>query len=616
MSKDSTTHPNNELLVAFGLGRLEPDALLAVESHLEQCTRCCDTLLNLKDDTFVGLVRQASEPVAEPVDESLPATNPDQPGDASGGLRAEAPSLAATLVANSAAARDRVVIPPELANHPRYRIIELIGRGGMGDVYKAEHRVMNRIVALKVINQDLVRNRQAVERFRREVQAAARLSHPHIVTSHDAEQVGNLHCLVMEYVGGTNLADVVKREGPLDVPRACDYIRQAAAGLQQAHEQGLVHRDIKPHNLMVTHGGQVKILDFGLATLADVAHEASGGRESPDETPSSRDSEPGHLTAAGTMMGTPDFISPEQAGDAHSVDIRSDLYSLGCTLYFLLTGRPPFDEGSAMDRVKAHADRETTPIDTVRADVPAELAEVLRRMLAKDPADRFQSPSDVADALAPFVDEHRSGPLKTGGATSAEKTPGPVSRLDRFAIGVACLTAACLLLAMSGMQMQGLAVVWFAGTALAALFSWWWGANVPSHGLTRVGLAAGAMSVLAAGVIYVTTNRGTLEIEAVDDSVQVVISRVASDGLNENGERAVEVKFVDTVSGSTVRTLPSGEYSVQLLGDGTGFELSANRFVLKRGGKVVVRVNRREEAASVGASRHPLAKSARSADSR
>ena len=162
-------------------------------------------------------------------------------------------------------------LPPELVDHPRYRVVALIGAGGMGAVYKAEHRLMERTVALKVVNPAFIDNPAAVRRFQQEVKAAARLHHPNIVASHDADQAGSLHFLVMEYVEGRSLADYAQEKGPLPIPEACEYARQAALGLQHAHEHGLVHRDVKPHNLMRTPDGRIKILDFGLARLGQAA---------------------------------------------------------------------------------------------------------------------------------------------------------------------------------------------------------------------------------------------------------------------------------------------------------------------------------------------------------
>jgi tRNA A-37 threonylcarbamoyl transferase component Bud32 len=275
-------------------------------------------------------------------------------------------------------------LPPELANHPRYRILRELGRGGMGVVYQARQIVMNRPVVIKVINKALLDHPGSLERFRREVQAAARLAHPNIVTAYDAEQAGELHMLVMEFVPGQSLAEVLQKKGPLAVLHACVYARQAALGLQHAHEQGMVHRDIKPHNLMLTPKGQVKILDFGLAKII------SENRVQPS------------LTALSSYMGTPDYSAPEQATDARKADIRADIYSLGCTLYCLLAGRPPFHEATAVQTILAHLEKEPTPLPRLRPDVPESLWHVVATTLAKDPARRYQKPAEVAQALAPF----------------------------------------------------------------------------------------------------------------------------------------------------------------------------------------------------------------------
>ncbi len=376
-------HPEPEKLKDFGLGRLTPEEAHAIEEHISACDDCCQTLLNLHDDTFVDLVR-----LAEAAPDMGGATNED-----------------ATL-------------PASLVNHPRYQVMALLGRGGMGDVYKAQHRVMDRLVALKLINEKLIGNPQAVERFRREVQAAARLTHPNIVAAFDAEQSGDVHFLVMEYVDGIDLAEIVRQHGPLPIDEACRYIRQAAEGLQHAHERGMVHRDIKPQNLMLQRGQgpgdreqfsgsrpAVKILDFGLARFASEVVPAPG---SSADAPATQGPE-GRITAFGTMMGTPDYLAPEHSRDAQSADIRADIYALGCTLYFLLAGRPPFAAGSVLEKVKAHAQQEPQPLTELRADVPTDLEGIVRRMMAKHPAERYQTPSDVAAALVPFANPAPSG---------------------------------------------------------------------------------------------------------------------------------------------------------------------------------------------------------------
>ena len=323
-------------------------------------------------------------------------------------------------------------IPAWLAGHPRYDVEGPLGAGGMGDVFKARHRLMRRVVALKVIRANLMDRAAAVERFQREVRAAAQLSHPNIVTAFDADQAGGNHFLVMEFIEGRRLDRVVAEQGPLPVALACDFVRQAALGLQHAYEHGMTHRDIKPQNLMLTAAGQVKILDFGLAGFLRASKPAGAGgapatalpsteatlagpsSATPAERPPERtaeedavtrladesDEEP--LTGIGHVMGSPDYVAPEQIRDAHAADIRADIYSLGCTLYHLLAGRPPF-AGTAADKLRAHERKQPRPLSELRRDVPAGLAAVLDHMLAKDPARRYQTPAEVAKALAPFA---------------------------------------------------------------------------------------------------------------------------------------------------------------------------------------------------------------------
>ena len=354
--------------------------MTAIEDHLARCSTCCEALASTPDDTLLLRAREA----------------------ATSGFRANEK----TVAAKPAKLQE---IPQPLREHPRYRVLGLLGAGGMGAVYKAEHRLMERMVALKVINPNLVSSPAALERFEREVKTAAKLSHANIVTAHDAEQAGNLHFLVMEFVDGASLDRLLAKTGPLPPQQAAHLIRQAALGLQHAHEKGMIHRDIKPQNLMVTRGGVLKILDFGLARLASQAwqsaHEAG---EEPER--------PANATRVGSVLGTPDYMAPEQASDAHAADIRADIYSLGCTLYYLLAGEPPFAGGTLVDKLHAHKHTEPTPIQLRRPEVPDELAAILDRMLAKDPAQRYARPADLAQALQPIA---RSRSLAT--ATSETK---------------------------------------------------------------------------------------------------------------------------------------------------------------------------------------------------
>jgi serine/threonine-protein kinase len=279
----------------------------------------------------------------------------------------------------------------------QYRVLDEIGRGGMGRVFKAEHATMRQVVALKVLAPQLTRTERARLLFQREVRAAARLVHPHIVTAFDANQAGDRYFLVLEYIDGPNLAALVRDQGPLPVGQACEFARQAALGLQHAHALGMVHRDIKPSNLLVQPpvggepgpGGVVKITDFGLARLGEGVGEVGDESGAPD----------GNI-----VMGTPDYLSPEQGRNLAEADIRSDLYSLGCTLYFLLTAEVPFPGGTSLEKLERHATVEPEPVELLRPVVPPGVAALVRRLMAKQPADRFQTPAELAEALETFAE--------------------------------------------------------------------------------------------------------------------------------------------------------------------------------------------------------------------
>jgi serine/threonine protein kinase len=263
-----------------------------------------------------------------------------------------------------------------------YILIDRLGEGAMGQVYKARHKTMGRIVALKVIRKDKLSQKKSVQRFEREIRAVAQLSHPNIVMAYDADQVNGTRYIAMEYVPGIDLAQLVGQTGPLPIMPACEYIRQAALGLQHAHERGLVHRDIKPSNLLLSADGtQVKLLDMGLARLNEMDEDA------------------GHLTQEGFVMGTPDFLAPEQARDSHKADIRSDLYSLGCSMYFLLSGQVPFPGRTLHEKVMGHVMGTARPLEQLRPDVPGPLLAVVRRLMAKLPEERYQTPAVLAEDL-------------------------------------------------------------------------------------------------------------------------------------------------------------------------------------------------------------------------
>ena len=571
MNAVGQTHPTPDQLAAFGAGKLNAVESDEIELHLAECDACCQTLKELPEsDTLVALLRDPeadTSVIAEKGSQIAATISPEALQD-----RTIVPAGDATESNDQASVSASLNLPPELRDHPRYRIVELLGRGGMGDVYRAEHKVMNRTVALKVIKPQLVQDDAAVRRFRREVQAAARLDHANIVTAHDAEQAGDLHYLVMEFVDGVDLNEVIRDRGALPVDESCEYIRQTAEALQHAHELGMVHRDIKPHNLMVersrvasgespgaeTSGRSgsgistvdsrpfVKVLDFGLANFA--SETAAEDVEAADAQHHAPAADVLHqLTEMGTMMGTPDYIAPEQAEDAHTADIRSDIYSLGCTFYTLLAGHPPFGEGSVADKIQAHTQHDAPPLADFRDDVSPQVEAILQKMIAKDPADRYQSPAEVAEALC-------SLPAQGNVSGSGKPTPQAAGQSSSRRMRVATIVAAFVVLAM---------------------------------------IALGA-------IIYVKTDNGTLVIKTQDPNARIRIRQ------NGDAIKTIDVRqYVDkgdthpTKAGNGTRVhvdLRSGEYEIELLGNGGTLTLSKDRVTIRRGHEDSIQIWREQNA--------------------
>lgn len=270
----------------------------------------------------------------------------------------------------------------------KYKLLDHLGTGGMSSVYLAEHVLMQRRVAVKVLPKNRVQDSSYLARFHREARAAAALDHRNIVRAYDVDNDGDIHYLVMEHIEGRDLQITVKQDGPLDFAKAADYIRQAAEGLTHAHHAGLIHRDVKPANLLVDPKGVVKVLDLGLARFADEQRAS--------------------LTVAyeENVLGTADYLAPEQALDSHGVDARADIYSLGCTLYYLLTGHPPFPEGSLPQRLMKHQKESPSSIRNDRPDMPEDLLAICDKMMAKKADQRYQSAQETAEALAAWLTAH------------------------------------------------------------------------------------------------------------------------------------------------------------------------------------------------------------------
>ncbi|WP_254508138.1 bifunctional serine/threonine-protein kinase/formylglycine-generating enzyme family protein [Anatilimnocola floriformis] len=282
-----------------------------------------------------------------------------------------------------------------------YVLLDKIGAGGMGQVFKARHRHMKRLAAIKLLPPAFTQDEAAVKRFQREVEAAAKLSHPHIVQAYDAGVQRGVWYLVMELVDGRDLASVVALEGPLPIATALDYVRQAALGLAFAHENGIVHRDVKPANLLLDKKGVVKVLDLGLARIDDNVAAQEG------------------LTASGIVMGTIDFMAPEQAFDTHTADARADIYSLGCTLFRLLTNKNMYEGDTLAKKLLAHQQGALPSLASLRNDAPRDLVSLFEKLVAKEPAERPQTMGEVATVLASLSAQLRGVPLPAAGSAGS-----------------------------------------------------------------------------------------------------------------------------------------------------------------------------------------------------
>lgn len=413
--------PSRDALSGFVLGNLSPQSIEAIGQHIDTCVICqkaLDTLDALEDSVVADLKEPVRPCPADPqLEEQI--------------RRAE--EISQVVWQRPKADELEESLPARLG---QYEILEKIGRGGMGTVYKAMHTRLKRLVALKLLPGDRTQTPEAVARFQREMEAVGRLDHPHLVRAHDAGEAEGQHYLAMEFVDGINVARLIRQGGRLPVANACEVIRQAALGLQHAHEHGLVHRDVKPSNLMLTEDGQIKVLDLGLARLTEEVR--------PDQE---------DATATGQVFGTGDFIAPEQGQDPRQADSRSDIYSLGCTLYFLLAGHAPFsgpEWNTFMKKVMAHAHTPIAPITSIRGDIPEPVATILARMTAKSPGERFQSAGEVARSLEAYAAGNN---LKDTASERASWPPEREVRTDgRMLRGGLWITGLVILFALGASQ--------------------------------------------------------------------------------------------------------------------------------------------------------------------
>ena len=384
-----TACPDRGQLTAYAVGRLPDDTSDAIAAHVDSCPDCAAVLAALEepDDPFTAQLRG-------------PADNP----------------YAKESECRSAVARARTILEQSRGGQTlgEYQLIEELGHGGMGRVYKAWHTKLNRLVAVKILPRGRADDRQAIARFEREISAVGRLVHPNIVQAYDAREIEGTPVLVMEYVDGWDLGEILRRMGRVPVAEACELVRQTALAAECAHEHGLIHRDIKPSNIMLSTTGGVKLLDLGLVRSCEEALAVA------------------EMTGAGQAVGTTDYMAPEQLSDSHTVDVRADIYSLGCTLYKLLTGLVPLNRPArrrAPAELAAQVPQTAPPVQRFAPEVPDGLAAVLDRMLATEPAGRFATAGEVVEALTPWCGgADLSILMQPAGAAERPRQPALVRR--------------------------------------------------------------------------------------------------------------------------------------------------------------------------------------------
>jgi serine/threonine protein kinase len=544
------------------LGKLSDEQSDAVAAHLEACLSCEATIsqLDRASDTLTNGLRMpaaAPEPVTD--DELQKALDRVQSLEPA----AERRESSDESVNRSPVLRD-------------YRLLEPLGSGGMGTVYKAVHTRLDRLVAVKLLPARRLGDEQAVARFQREMRVIGQLSHPSIVQATDAGEVDGTHFLVMEYVEGCDLNTLAKACGPLSIADACEITRQAALGLEYAHQQGIVHRDIKPSNLMLSSnsegGGRkselnelashsafripnspfLKILDLGLALL-------SGEQAPVDE-----------LTTVGQLMGTLDYMAPEQLEDSHLVGPRADIYSLAATLFRLLTGTAPFakeDRKTPLQKLRALATQSVTPIRERRADLPEALAAIIDRALRRDPAERFASMTEFAAALTPWCAGHDLAALAHTASENVVVRENPVGQVFKLSVPMSLPKS----LNSSVRERPARSSSLPAGQVENL-------SHVPRRQTGLIALAVLFLAVLGV-VITIQTNKGTLIVESVRDGVEV---RVKKSG------KTVERLEVSKTAKST--KFAAGKYEIEFVGGADGLTISNQQFTLKRGDVVVAKV--------------------------
>jgi HEAT repeat protein/tRNA A-37 threonylcarbamoyl transferase component Bud32 len=533
----STTCFSRDELRNYLLGDLPEAASGAVALHVETCEDCEATVTEL-DRASDTLIKSLREPVAQV-----------EPASAYRLAVKRVISSWQELVAG-AAAEDPNKLRTDFPRLRDYELFEPLARGGMGTVYRARHLRLNRQVALKVLPGRLLKDPVVVARFEREMQAVGSLRHPAIVQATDGGEAEGVHFLVMELIDGCDANALIQLLGPLPVADACEIVWQAAIGMAYVHEQGTIHRDLKPSNLMVTHTGEVKVLDLGLARVV-------GEQLAEDE-----------LTTIGQLLGTLDYMAPEQIENSHTVDERTDVYSLGATLYKLLAGRTPHTSEAGeplLSKLRRIAAEPPLPLHQRQPNMPTELCELVDRLLSKNPDDRPASMDLVAQSLETFCS---SSDL----AKQVKEAVARREKLDR--------SSAAMVPPSEFGQKTGAAATQAAPVQ-------------PARGKQVLGWIAACLCLFAAAamgvVMTLQTTAGQLVIETATPDVEVRVMKAGQP------YRQLTLKQ----QANSLR-LGAGEYEVEIISDADGLEIENGRFTLKRGETWLARIVHRGDTNEVG----------------
>lgn len=568
--------PAQDGLQRFLFGELSEKQSRKISGHVDACESCLSVIRRLEQspDPVFDLVRSLA--TTETPDDDDSVFQKYRQGLVNLGTRdtdnREDLNLTVPVIGSTG---DTSFVPKRIGH---YELQELIGRGGMGAVYKARHLNLDRLVAIKILPESMLRSSDAVARFQREMRAVGALDHPNIVHATDAAEIDGTHFIVMQLVDGRDLSALVKSAGRLSVPDSCEIIRQAAMGLQHAHEKELVHRDIKPSNLLLSTDGLLKLLDLGLARI------------------NSESANLDELTSTSQIMGTIDYMAPEQADRSHAVDARADLYSLGATLFRFLTGIAPLDAHGChtpIQKLTALLHQEQPDVKNLREDLPDGLSLLIRQLLSRSPDDRPRSAGEVADALSPFCEGHCLARLvenlEAPVADSDTATNDPLLQTFVAASGQKSpIVAGQNTVSSAGKEPHAdVAAQTDDSTADRA-------ASVSERrnrkGLRLVLLAAVA---LALGVIIrIQTDNGDVVVEIADS-----ISEQVTVNILRDGEREIDGWTV--TSSDISRRIRTGRISVEVdddLLDKIEISFKGGKAELTRNGRVVVTITRKRKS--------------------